>query len=278
MLTMTRTKIENDSIKQTFDDKIRQAEAALLRIADGLAESGDVARIRDVGWNSPEDQKTQIDRLRGVRRSLEIVGTADDLKQSRQRFEAAQAASDRALPAIDEDIAKLRERIQELQAQRDELTSEVETSEADLKRRMNELNRLRSPVLLPQHINDELNARKRSMNAATAARQQELTELIAKLRADGQRLKNQTNSDGSVSSPDQLQEYVDRAAADVGHRAHEFWRDRVLSMSEWQNFDAWCQRVAGEYEAELAGIRSHVASAMQSEAEELASFYTSEIE
>ncbi|MFO1045999.1 MAG: hypothetical protein U0941_29815 [Planctomycetaceae bacterium] len=277
MLTMTKSRIEADSIKATFDDKIRGAESALLRIADGVAEPGDTWLVKEMGW-SVDEQRTQLQRLRGVALALEAVGTADDLQRARSRFETAEASAGKSVPTIDSDIQELRDKIAELQSERDKLTNEVAESEADLKTRMNALNRLRSQALLPQHVTDELNARKRSLNASTATRQQELTELVAKLRADGARLKNQTNGDGSISSPDQLQEYVDRAQADTKHRAYEFWRDRVFSVSEWRNFDQWCQRVAGEYEAELEGIRSQVANTLADEAEELQSFYTSEIE
>ena len=261
-----------------FNGRWRDGEDALLRLANNASIPGDGVRLAAVGLDDPGRQKTELDRLRAVKAQLEKAGSIADFRKARDTFHEVAPRVEIELKEINAKLAELGAQQEKAIQRKEQLSSELESADADLKAKIKARDVLRSQPLLPRHIVAEINSRRSAVSAKTAERQQELIGSIRHLTADAGRLAGQTDRAGKIENEKMLKEFAERATANEKHRAHEFWRDRVFSLSEWLRFEAWAVDRANAMQEELDGLTQQVVRELEDETEKLVGFYTDAIE
>ncbi len=261
-----------------FNGRWRDGEEALLRLANNASIPGDGVRLAAVGLDDPSRQKTELDRLRAVKNQLDKAGSVNDFRKARDLFHEVAPRVEIEVKEINAKLAELRAEQEKAFQRKEQLSSELESADADLKAKIKARDVLRSQTFLPRHIVVEINSRRIAVNAKTAERQQELSGLIKHLTADAGRLASQTDGAGKIENEKMLEEFAERATANEKHRAHEFWRDRVFSLSEWLRFEAWAVDRANSMQEELDGLKQQVVRELEDETEKLIGFYTDGIE
>lgn len=259
----------------------REGEQALQRIQAGTAEPGDGFKLAKAGLDDPDRQEADKDRLAGVAFRMRQRGTDAEFKQSRDSYNSATIVNGQIVADFDSELAKLQARLTELRNKKQAAQDDTAVKERDFQDRNVAHQWLQSDDAMPPLIRVEIQAQRHSMRNAIAQRANELTNLVANLRADGGRLTKSTVRHGDdivIENEYMLADYVAKAQADSRHRGHEYWRDRVFSRIEWGGFNSWCKSRADKLQTELDAIKHRAEADIAESLEGLSSFYVADVE
>lgn len=258
----------------------RDGDQAMLRLMQDRAQPGDGFLMAKADIDPDAMPTAERDRLRSVSSLLERIGTDDEYRDARDAYNAAEPVNAETVRECDERIQALQAQIDGLDATKRAALDDTATKHRQFQSMHDPRQRLQSEALMPKCIQLEIRAQRNALR--NRPRENELAELIAGLRADGARLSKSVSNDPRlgrrVLNENLLEAYVSRAQEDASHRGHAFWRDRVYSESEWENFNTWANARADEYQGELDRLRARAESDLAETCEGLLSFYVADVD